>query len=172
MQHRAGCWLRNCLPSEVEAVDATVLTVVERLLGVSFDPSTYGTDTNPVVTDFLEELYYADARMKGRGAEAASASQKELKAFLDQANNSRLHNEAVSPGNTVPRDEVQDLVPDAELSLPAFTVVTESYDSRSLKPTQLEFETMRCGVKYTAVPQAKAVDWFERSLLKTCNGDW
>eukprot|EP00873_Tetraselmis_striata_P045999 jgi/Tetstr1/466263/TSEL_010819.t1 len=36
-----------------EAVDATVLTAAERVLGVSFDPSTYGTDTNPVVTDFL-----------------------------------------------------------------------------------------------------------------------
>eukprot|EP00873_Tetraselmis_striata_P034677 jgi/Tetstr1/454941/TSEL_041802.t1 len=36
-----------------EAVDATtVLTAVERVLGVSFDPSTYGTDTNAVVTDF------------------------------------------------------------------------------------------------------------------------
>eukprot|EP00873_Tetraselmis_striata_P018615 jgi/Tetstr1/438879/TSEL_027388.t1 len=60
MQHKAGYWLRNCLPSEVEAfaeaVDATILAAVERLLGVSLDPSTYGTDTNPVVTDFLAEL--------------------------------------------------------------------------------------------------------------------
>eukprot|EP00873_Tetraselmis_striata_P019595 jgi/Tetstr1/439859/TSEL_028270.t1 len=50
MQHKAGCWLRNCLPSEVEAfaeaVDVTVLAAVERVLGVSFDPSTYGTDTH------------------------------------------------------------------------------------------------------------------------------
>eukprot|EP00873_Tetraselmis_striata_P000874 jgi/Tetstr1/421138/TSEL_012181.t1 len=41
MQHKAGYWLRNCLPSEVEAfaeaVDATVLAAVERVLGVSFD---------------------------------------------------------------------------------------------------------------------------------------
>eukprot|EP00873_Tetraselmis_striata_P018841 jgi/Tetstr1/439105/TSEL_002970.t1 len=62
MQHKAGYWLRNCLPSEVEAfaeaVDATVLAAVERVLGVSFDPSTYGTDTNPVVTDFLAELLH------------------------------------------------------------------------------------------------------------------
>eukprot|EP00873_Tetraselmis_striata_P039985 jgi/Tetstr1/460249/TSEL_000484.t1 len=62
MQHVAGYWLRNCLPSEVkafaEAVDATVLAAVERVLGVSFDPSTYGTDTNPVVTDFLAELLH------------------------------------------------------------------------------------------------------------------
>eukprot|EP00873_Tetraselmis_striata_P026824 jgi/Tetstr1/447088/TSEL_034526.t1 len=62
MQHKAGYWLRNCLPSEVEAfaeaVDATILAAVERVLGVCFDPSTYGTDTNPVVTDFLAELLH------------------------------------------------------------------------------------------------------------------
>eukprot|EP00873_Tetraselmis_striata_P027283 jgi/Tetstr1/447547/TSEL_034926.t1 len=61
MHHMTGYWLCNCLPSDVEAfaeaMDATVFTVVERVLGVSFDPSiTYGTDTNPVVTDFLAEL--------------------------------------------------------------------------------------------------------------------
>eukprot|EP00873_Tetraselmis_striata_P006755 jgi/Tetstr1/427019/TSEL_017224.t1 len=426
MQHKAGYWLRNCLPSEVEAfaeaVDATILAAVERVLGVSFDPSTYGTDTNPVVTDFLAELLHdpdpmaaevatlsedavararsrlhlptrlkgagirrmatvrdaafigcmnailprfltknsgtntptpgffdpqlgsvlgrgsfnanssarqydhflndahgsdsyaaemreawgrlqaatagylgdADARQIEREVEAASGSQKELTAFLDQANNSRLRNEvcalpatcrerilfnqldaasgmwtvaiptartamtphelrevaagyfflpspclapvvgcqiilpstehnpvivdlygdalmnlpapgdahwrvqhdaiadafrdhcvhdlgiavrrevhhvddlfqqAVPLGNTVPRDELKDLVPDAELSLPAFNVVTGSYDPRSLKSTLLEFKTMRYGVKYTSVPRATAVDRFERSLL-------
>eukprot|EP00873_Tetraselmis_striata_P039930 jgi/Tetstr1/460194/TSEL_005509.t1 len=423
MQHKAGYWLRNCLPSEVEAfaeaVDVTILAAVERLLGVSFDPSTYGTDTNPVVTDFLAELLHdpdpmaaevatlsedavararsrlhlptrlkgagirrmatvrdaafvgcmnailprfltrnsgtntpthgffdpqlgsvlgrgsfnanssarqydhflndahgsdsyaaemreawgrlqaataghlgdADARQMEREVEAASGSQKELAAFLDQANNSRLRNEvcalpatcrerilfnqldaasgmwtvaiptartamtshelrevaagyfllpspclapvvgcqiilpstyhnpvivdlygdalmnlpapgdahrrvqhdaiadafrdhcvhdlgiavrrevddlfqqAVPLGNTVPRDELKDLVPDAELSLPAFNVVTGSYDPRSLKSTLLEFKTMRYGVKYTSVARATAVDRFERSLL-------
>eukprot|EP00873_Tetraselmis_striata_P014516 jgi/Tetstr1/434780/TSEL_023831.t1 len=423
MQHKAGYWLRNCLPSEVEAfaeaVDATILTAVERVLGVSFDPSTYGTDTNPVVTDFLAELLHdpdpmaaevatlsedavararsrlhlptrlkgagirrmatvrdaafigcmnailprfltrnsgtntptpgffdphlgsvlgrgsfnanssarqydhflndahgsdsyaaemreawgrlqaataghlgdADARQMEREVEASSGSQKELTAFLDQANNSRLRNEvcalpatcrerilfnqldaasgmwtvaiptartamtphelrevaagyfflpspclapvvgcqiilpstehnpvivdiygdalmnlpalgdahwrvqhdaitdafrdhcvhdlgiavrrevddlfqqAVPLGNTVPRDELKDLVPDAELSLPAFNVVTGSYDPRSLKSTLLEFKTMRYGVKYTSVPRATVVDRFERSLL-------
>eukprot|EP00873_Tetraselmis_striata_P042402 jgi/Tetstr1/462666/TSEL_000694.t1 len=176
MQHKAGYWLRNCLPSEVEAfaeaVDVTILAAVQRVLGVSFDPSTYGTDTNPVVTDFLGELLHdpdpmpaevldnsgtntptpgffdpqlgsvlgrgsfnatssarqydhflndahgsdsyaaemreawgrlqaasaghlgdADARHMEREVEAASGSQKELAAFLDQANNSRLRNE-------------------------------------------------------------------------------
>eukprot|EP00873_Tetraselmis_striata_P036281 jgi/Tetstr1/456545/TSEL_043267.t1 len=370
MQHKAGYWLRNCLPSEVEAfaeaVDATILAAVERVLGVSFDPSTYGTDTNPVVTDFLAELLHdpdpmaaevatlsedavartrsrlhlptrlkgagirrmatvrdaafigcmnailprfltknsgtntptpnffdpqprsvlgrgsfnatssarqydhflndahgsdsyaaemreawgrlqaataghlgdADVRQMEREVEAASGSQKELTAFLDQANNSRLRNEvcalpatcrerilfnqldaascmwivaiptartamtphelrevaagyfllpspcmygpggiavrrkvgdlfqqAVPLGNTVPRDELKDIVPDAELSLPAFNVVTGSHDPRSLKSTLLEFKTMRYGVKYTAVPRAMAVDRFERSLL-------
>eukprot|EP00873_Tetraselmis_striata_P046416 jgi/Tetstr1/466680/TSEL_011168.t1 len=397
MQHKAGYWLRNCLPSEVEAfaeaVDATILAAVERVLGVSFDPSTYGTDTNPVVTDFLAELLHdpdpmaaevatlskdavararsrlhlptllngagirrmatvrdaafigcmnailprfltrnsgtntptpgffdpqlgsvlgrgsfnatssarqydhflndahgsdsyaaemreawgrlqaataghlgdAEARQMEREVEAASGSQKELTAFLDQANNSRLRNEmcalpgtsmtphelrevaagyfllpspclalvvgsqiilpstehnpvtvdlygdalmnlpapgdahwsvqhdaiayafrdhcvhdlgiavrrevddlfqqAVPLGNTVPRDELKDLVPDAELSLPAFNVVTGSYDPRSLKSTLLEFKTMRYGVKYTSVPRATAVHRFERSLL-------
>eukprot|EP00873_Tetraselmis_striata_P013881 jgi/Tetstr1/434145/TSEL_002469.t1 len=153
---------------------------------------------------------------------AALGSQKELTAFLDQANNSRLRNEvcalhvtcrerilfnhldaasgmwtvaipttrtvmtphelrevslyggrcvddlfqqAVPLGNTVPRDELNDLVPDAELSLPAFNVVTGSYDPRSLKSTLLEFKTMRYGVKYTAVLRATALDRFERSLL-------
>eukprot|EP00873_Tetraselmis_striata_P027736 jgi/Tetstr1/448000/TSEL_035302.t1 len=401
MQHKAGYWLRNCLPSEVEAfaeaVDATILAAVERVLGVSFDPSTYGTDTNPVVTDFLAELLHdpdpmaaevatlsedamararnrlhlptrlkgvgirrmatvrdaafigcmnailprfltrnsgtntpthgyfdpqlgsvlgrgsfnatssarqydhflndahgsdsyaaemreawgclqaatachlgdADARQMEQEVEAASGSQKELTAFLDQANNSRLRNEVCAlpatccrerilfnqldaasgmwtvaiptartamtphelrevaagyfllpspclapvvgsqivlpstehnpvtvdvygdalmnlpaPGDAHwrvqhdaiadafrnhcvprPRDELKDLVPDAELSLPAFNVVTGSYDPRSLKSTLLEFKTMRYGVKYTSVPRATAVDRFERSLL-------
>eukprot|EP00873_Tetraselmis_striata_P005833 jgi/Tetstr1/426097/TSEL_016427.t1 len=128
----------------------------------------------------------ADARQMEREVEAASGSQKELTTFLDHANNSRLRNEvcalpatyiavrrevddlfqqAVPLGNTVPRDELKDLVPDAELSLPAFNVVTGSYDPRSLKSTMLEFKTMRYGVKYTSVPRATAVDRFERSLL-------
>eukprot|EP00873_Tetraselmis_striata_P009613 jgi/Tetstr1/429877/TSEL_019742.t1 len=63
MQHLAGYWLRNCLPSEMEAfaeaVDATVLTTVERVLGISFDPSTHITDTNPVVTDYSDRGAFA-----------------------------------------------------------------------------------------------------------------
>eukprot|EP00873_Tetraselmis_striata_P019799 jgi/Tetstr1/440063/TSEL_028422.t1 len=237
MQHKAGYWLRNCLPSEVEAfaeaVDATILAAVERVLGVSFDPSTFltrnsGTNTpTPGFFDpqlgsvlgrgsfnanssarqydhFLNDAHGsdsyaaemreawgrlqaataghlgdADARQMEREVEAASGSQKELTAFLDQANNSRLEmrciavrrevddlfQHAVPLGNTVPKDELKDLVPDAELSLPAFNVVTGSYDPRSLKSTLLEFKTMRYGVKYTSVPRATAVDRFERSLL-------
>eukprot|EP00873_Tetraselmis_striata_P013841 jgi/Tetstr1/434105/TSEL_023249.t1 len=76
-----------------------------------------------------------------------------------------LFQQAVPLGNTVPMDELKDLVPDAELSLPAFNVVTGSYDPRSLKSTLLEFKTMRYGVKYTSVPRATAVDRFERPLL-------
>eukprot|EP00873_Tetraselmis_striata_P042839 jgi/Tetstr1/463103/TSEL_008037.t1 len=76
MQHKAGYWLRNCLPSEVEAfaeaVDATILAAVERVLGVSFDPYTYGTDTNPVVTDFLAELLHDPDPM---AAEVATLSE-------------------------------------------------------------------------------------------------
>eukprot|EP00873_Tetraselmis_striata_P035543 jgi/Tetstr1/455807/TSEL_042599.t1 len=76
MQHKVGYWLRNCLPSEVEAfaeaVDATILAAVERVLGVSFDPSTYGTDTNPVVTDFLAELLHDPDPM---AAEVATLSE-------------------------------------------------------------------------------------------------
>eukprot|EP00873_Tetraselmis_striata_P009598 jgi/Tetstr1/429862/TSEL_019727.t2 len=304
----AGYLLRNCLPSEVEAfaeaVDVTVLAAVERVLGVRFDPSTSGIDTNPVgwsPSNFLAEILHdpdpmaveatlsedavararsmlhlptrlkgagirrmatfrdaacigcmneilpsyaaamreawgrlqvatdaghlsdADARVMEREAEAASGSQKELTAFLDHADNSWLRNEvcaipvtcrerilfnqldaasgmwtvaipahgaddafrdhcvhdlriavrrevddlfqkAVPYGNTVPGDELKDLVPDAELSLPVFNVVTGSYDPRSLKSTLLEFKTMGYGVKYTAVPRATAVDRFERSM--------
>eukprot|EP00873_Tetraselmis_striata_P018302 jgi/Tetstr1/438566/TSEL_027117.t1 len=76
-----------------------------------------------------------------------------------------LFQQAVPLGNTVPMDKLKDLVPDAELSLPALNVVTGSYDPRSLKSTLLEFNTMRYGVKYTAVPRVTAVDRFERSLL-------
>eukprot|EP00873_Tetraselmis_striata_P026818 jgi/Tetstr1/447082/TSEL_034520.t1 len=118
--------LREEVGAFAEAVDATVLAAVERVLGVSFDPSTYGTDANPVVTDFLAELLHdpdpthgsgamprrcarcraaskrlllaisttqMHARVMEREVEAASGSQKELTAFLDQANNSRLRNE-------------------------------------------------------------------------------
>eukprot|EP00873_Tetraselmis_striata_P040612 jgi/Tetstr1/460876/TSEL_006034.t1 len=84
-----------------------------------------------------------------------------------------LFQQAVPLGNTVPRDDLKDLVPDAELSLPAFNVVTGNYDPRnSLKSSLLEFKTMRYGVKYTALPRATAVDRFERSLLGTYNGGW
>eukprot|EP00873_Tetraselmis_striata_P026725 jgi/Tetstr1/446989/TSEL_034447.t1 len=319
LREEAGYWLRNCLPSEVEAfaeaVDATVLAAVEQVLGVSFDPSTYGTDTNRMVTDFLADLLHdpdpmaaevstlsedavararsrlhlptrlkgagirrmatvrddafigcmnailprfltrnsgtitptlgffdpqlgsvlgrgifnatssarryvhflndahgsdsyaaemreawgrlqqataghlgdVDARVMEREVEDASGSQKELTAFVDEANNSRLRSEvsalhvtcrelilfnqldaasgmwtvaiptprtvmtphelreAVPLGNTVPRDELKDLAPDAELSLPAFNVVSGSYDPRSLKSTLLKFKTMRKG---------------------------
>eukprot|EP00873_Tetraselmis_striata_P021076 jgi/Tetstr1/441340/TSEL_029591.t1 len=54
-----------------------------------------------------------------------------------------LFQQAVPLGNTVPMDELKDLVPDAELSIPAFNVVTGSYDPRSLKSTLLELKTMR-----------------------------
>eukprot|EP00873_Tetraselmis_striata_P023898 jgi/Tetstr1/444162/TSEL_032056.t1 len=63
-----------------------------------------------------------------------------------------LFPQAVPLGNTVPRDELKDLVSDAELSLPAFNVVTGSYDPRSLTSTLLKFKIMRYGVKYTVVP--------------------
>eukprot|EP00873_Tetraselmis_striata_P012766 jgi/Tetstr1/433030/TSEL_022367.t1 len=53
-----------------------------------------------------------------------------------------LFQQAVPLGNTVPMDELKDLVPDAEPSLPAFNVVTGSYDPRSLKSTLLEFKTI------------------------------
>eukprot|EP00873_Tetraselmis_striata_P006646 jgi/Tetstr1/426910/TSEL_017123.t1 len=84
-----------------------------------------------------------------------------------------LFQQAVPLGNTVPRNELKDLVPDAELSLPAFSILTGSYDTRSLKPTLREFKTMRrYGVKYTAVPRATAADRFERSLLGDVHGGW
>eukprot|EP00873_Tetraselmis_striata_P018657 jgi/Tetstr1/438921/TSEL_027429.t1 len=54
-----------------------------------------------------------------------------------------LFQQTVPLGNTVPMDELKDLVPDAELSLPACNVVTGSYDPWSLKPVLLEFKTMR-----------------------------
>jgi len=58
-----------------EAVDATILAAVERVPGVSFDPSTYGTDTNPVVTDFLAELLHDPDPM---AAEVATLSEDAL----------------------------------------------------------------------------------------------
>eukprot|EP00873_Tetraselmis_striata_P044669 jgi/Tetstr1/464933/TSEL_009667.t1 len=338
--------LREEVEAFAEAVDATVLAAVERVLGFSFDPSTYGTDTNPVVTDFLAELLHdpdpmaaevatlsedavARARSRlhlptrlkgaagihrmatvrdaafigcmnailprfltrksgtstptpgffdpqlgsvlGRGSFNATSSARRYDHFLNDAHESDsyaaaidarvaiptartvmtphemrevaagyfflpspclapvvgsqiilpstkhnpvtvdlyddafmnlpapgdahwrvqhdaiadafrehcvhdlgiavrremddLFQQAVPLGNTVPMDELKDLVPDAELSLPAFNVVTGSYDPCSLKSTLLEFKTMRYGVKYTAMPRATAVDRFERSLL-------
>eukprot|EP00873_Tetraselmis_striata_P013523 jgi/Tetstr1/433787/TSEL_002413.t1 len=240
-----------------EAVDATILAAVERVLGVSFDPSTYGTDTNPVVTDFLAELLHdpdpmaaevatlsEDAvamarcrldlptRLKGAGIRRMATVRdaafigcmnailprerilfnqldavsgmwtvaiptarttmtphelretltgvyittlSHIDAFRDHCVHDPgiavrrevddLSQQAVPLGNTVPRDELKDLVPDAELSLPASNVVTGSYDPRSLKSTLMDFKTMRYGVKYTSVPLATAVDRFERSLL-------
>eukprot|EP00873_Tetraselmis_striata_P037109 jgi/Tetstr1/457373/TSEL_043975.t1 len=356
MEPKAGYWLRNCLPSEVEAfaeaVHATVLAAVERVLRVSFDSSTYGTDTNPVVTDFVAELLHdpdpmaaevatlsedamAMARSRlhlptrlkeagirrmatvrdailprfvtrnsgtntpipgffdpqlgavlGRGSFNASSSARRHVHFLNDAHGSdsyaaemregeqilfnqldaafgmwtvaiptartvmtpddelrevaagyfllpspclapvvgsqiilpstehssvtvdlygdalmnlpapgyahwRVQHDAIADafrcvhdlgiavrrevddffqqavplGNTVPRDELEDLVPDAEPSLPAFNVVIGSYDPQSLKSTLLEFKTMRYGGNYTTVPRVTAVDRFERSQM-------
>eukprot|EP00873_Tetraselmis_striata_P025529 jgi/Tetstr1/445793/TSEL_033439.t1 len=90
MQHMAGYWFRNCLPSEVEAfaeaaVDATVLTAIERVSGAFLDPSTYGFGTTTVVADFLAEFLhdpdpingsrggYFDRGCSGHGAQHALA---------------------------------------------------------------------------------------------------
>eukprot|EP00873_Tetraselmis_striata_P038262 jgi/Tetstr1/458526/TSEL_044931.t1 len=88
--------------------------------------------------------YAVDARrVMEREAEAASGSQKERAAFLDSANNSRLRNECLSATPYLGIDELKDMEPDAKLSLPAFNVVTGSYDPWSLnKPTLLEFNIM------------------------------
>eukprot|EP00873_Tetraselmis_striata_P023973 jgi/Tetstr1/444237/TSEL_032130.t1 len=349
MHHKAGYWLRNCLPSEVEAfaeaVDATVLAAVEQVLGVSLDPFKYGTDTNPVVTDFLAELLHDSDPMAseaatlsedamamarsmlhlptrskgvgirrmatvgdaafigcmndilpgflsrnsdtntptpdffdphlgsvlGRGSFNATSSARRYDHFLSDARGSASYAAAVrgawgrfqaandghlidadahvmereaeaagrilfneldaasgmwrvaiptawtvmtpyelrevaagyflmpSPPCLAPvfgsyiilpstehnpviddlygdafmnlpahgdaKDEFKDVVPDIELSLPAFNVVTGSYDPRSLKSKLPEFKTTRHGVKYIAVPRATDVDRFERSLL-------
>eukprot|EP00873_Tetraselmis_striata_P004005 jgi/Tetstr1/424269/TSEL_014838.t1 len=66
-----------------------------------------------------------------------------------------LFKQALPLVNTVPMDELKDLVPDAELSLPAFNIVTGSYDRRSLKSTLLKCKTMRGntgGAKATKAP--------------------
>eukprot|EP00873_Tetraselmis_striata_P005867 jgi/Tetstr1/426131/TSEL_016459.t1 len=198
------CMQHNCLPAEeeafAEAVDATFLAAVERVLWVYFDPSTYGTDTNPVVTDFMAELLHdpdpmaADAatlsedalvrarkrlhlpitRLKGAGIRRMATVRGA--AFIGCMNGILPRFLTRNSGTNTPTpyffdpqlgDELKDLslVPEAELSLPAFNVVTGSYDPRSLKSTLLEFKTMRYGVKYTAVPRATAVDRFERSML-------
>eukprot|EP00873_Tetraselmis_striata_P021290 jgi/Tetstr1/441554/TSEL_029783.t1 len=81
-----------------------------------------------------------------------------------------LFQQAMPLGNTVPRVELKDLVPDAELSLPAFNVVTGSYDPRSLKSTLLEFKTMRYGVKYTAVPGPRLWIGLSAPCWATYNG--
>eukprot|EP00873_Tetraselmis_striata_P042901 jgi/Tetstr1/463165/TSEL_008099.t1 len=146
MQHNTEYWLRNCLLSEVEAfaeaVDATVLVAVERVLGVSFIPPQAATLSEDAVARARSKLHLptrlkgdgirrmatvrnaafigymndilpsyaaavceawgrlqaataghlsdAYARVMEREAAAASGSQKELPAFLDQANEHSL----------------------------------------------------------------------------------
>eukprot|EP00873_Tetraselmis_striata_P044660 jgi/Tetstr1/464924/TSEL_009658.t1 len=75
--------LREEVEAFAEAVDATILAAGERVLGVSFDPSTYGTDTNPVVTDFLAELLHDPDPM---AAEVATLSENAV-----ARKRSRLH---------------------------------------------------------------------------------
>eukprot|EP00873_Tetraselmis_striata_P029335 jgi/Tetstr1/449599/TSEL_036686.t1 len=155
--------LREEVEAFAEAVDATILAAVERVLGVSFDPSTYGTDTNPVVTDFLAELLHdpdpmaaeydhflndahgsdsyaaemreawgrlqaataghlgdAYARHMEREVEAASGSQKEWTAFLDQANNSRLRNEVCAlPATSTTPHELREVAAGGYFLLPS-----------------------------------------------------
>eukprot|EP00873_Tetraselmis_striata_P014556 jgi/Tetstr1/434820/TSEL_023870.t1 len=77
MQHKAGYSL-YCFPSAgaafAERSDGCHCphTAVERVLGVSFDLSKYGTDINPVVTDFLAELLHDHVPT---AAEAATLSE-------------------------------------------------------------------------------------------------
>eukprot|EP00873_Tetraselmis_striata_P000584 jgi/Tetstr1/420848/TSEL_011921.t1 len=121
-KHKPWYRLRNCFPSEVEAfaeaVDATVLAAVERLGSVLGRGSFNATSSARQYDHFLNDAHGsdsyaaemreawgrlqaataghlgdADARQMEREVEAASGSQKELTAFLDQANNSRLRNE-------------------------------------------------------------------------------
>eukprot|EP00873_Tetraselmis_striata_P020362 jgi/Tetstr1/440626/TSEL_028936.t1 len=79
-----------------------------------------------------------------------------------------LFKQAVPLGNTVPRDELKDLMPDAELSLPASNVVTGSYDPRSLLEVHaagVQDYAVRGQVHCSAPGHATAVDRFERFLL-------
>eukprot|EP00873_Tetraselmis_striata_P001873 jgi/Tetstr1/422137/TSEL_012992.t1 len=183
--------IRNCLSSDepeafTEAVDATILTEAKgyyHSLNDARGSVSYDAAVREAWVRLVGPLSDADARVTEREAEAASGLRKELAAFLDQANNSRLRGEegtlpitcwerilfgkldaasgmwtvtiptavmtphelrkALPLGKTLPMDELKDLAPDAELSLLAFNVVTGSYDPRSLKPTLLEFKTMR-----------------------------
>eukprot|EP00873_Tetraselmis_striata_P006464 jgi/Tetstr1/426728/TSEL_001665.t1 len=136
---------------------------------------TRNSDTNTPTPGFFDPQLDS---VLGRGSFNATSSARRYDHFLNDAHGSdsyaaemreawgRLQAATAVPlGNTVIRKELKDLVPDAELSLPEFNVVTGSYDPRSLKSTLLEFKTMRYGVKDTAVPRATAVDHFERSLL-------
>eukprot|EP00873_Tetraselmis_striata_P019711 jgi/Tetstr1/439975/TSEL_003041.t1 len=65
-------YMRGKVEAFAEAVDATVLEAVERVLGVFFDPSTYRTDTNPVITDFMAALLHDPDPM---AVEAATLSE-------------------------------------------------------------------------------------------------
>eukprot|EP00873_Tetraselmis_striata_P012631 jgi/Tetstr1/432895/TSEL_002337.t1 len=141
MHNMAGFWLCNRFPSEVEAfaeaVDATVLKAVERMLGVSSYPYTNRTDTNPWQRILLGQL---DAP-------------------------SGMWTVAIPTARTVmtPNDVLREIAVGA-LFNPGVNVATGNHDPRSLKPTLLEFNTMRYGVKYIAVPWATAVD---RALFET-----
>eukprot|EP00873_Tetraselmis_striata_P026257 jgi/Tetstr1/446521/TSEL_034047.t2 len=142
-----------------EAVDATILATVKRVLGVFFDPSTYGTDTHPVVIDFPAEFLQNQDDLDHAAADAAILSG-------DAEARTRSVRQPVLLGNTVLlMDELKNMVPNLELSLPAFDVDTVSYDSQSLKPTLPELKTIRHGVKYIAVPWATNVDRFERGSI-------
>eukprot|EP00873_Tetraselmis_striata_P029650 jgi/Tetstr1/449914/TSEL_036969.t2 len=137
MQHKAGYWLRNCLPSEVEAFAEAVLgchrprggrAARVRVLGRgSFNATSsarrhdhflndaHGSDSYAVemreawgrlqaaTAGHLGDAY---ARVMEREVEAASGSQKELTAFLDQANNSRLRNEVCALPTVTCRERI------------------------------------------------------------------
>eukprot|EP00873_Tetraselmis_striata_P027484 jgi/Tetstr1/447748/TSEL_035081.t1 len=99
MQHKGGYWLRNCLPSFAEAVDATVLVAVERVLGVSYDPSMYGTDTNPLGSVLDRGSFNAPSsarrydhfRNDARGSASYAAAVHEAWARLQAANAGHLN---------------------------------------------------------------------------------
>eukprot|EP00873_Tetraselmis_striata_P039098 jgi/Tetstr1/459362/TSEL_000430.t1 len=58
---------------------ATVLTRVKLVLGVFFDPSTYGTDTNAVVIDFLAVLLHdTEGRAAALSADLAARARARL----------------------------------------------------------------------------------------------
>eukprot|EP00873_Tetraselmis_striata_P022212 jgi/Tetstr1/442476/TSEL_030576.t1 len=89
---------KHCKPDAVRIsvwIDLA-LAAVERVLGVSFDPSTYGNDTNPLVTDFLAELWHDPGPMAAELQRNFFRLPRRYDHFLNDARGSASYTAAVS----------------------------------------------------------------------------
>eukprot|EP00873_Tetraselmis_striata_P000478 jgi/Tetstr1/420742/TSEL_011819.t1 len=128
---------------------------VLNVLGVSFDPSTYRTDTNPVVTDFLAELLHDPDLM---AAEAATLSEDAVPIAR-----SRHHVPARFKGGSIRRmATVRDAAFLGSINDVLSRFLTRNFDTNTLTPSFFDspLESILGRGSFNATSSARRYDHF------------